>query len=137
MRKLKILIVEDVPQMRNFERTTLEHMLKSVDVEAVGNGVEAKQRLEAEAYDLILCDWEMPGMTGDELLRWVRATPERKDTPFVMVTGRSDKENVLRAINLGVTDYIVKPVTVDVLVKKVAASLRALPKREADPPAAE
>lgn len=133
MRKLKILVVEDVPQMRNFERTTLEHVLKNVDVEAVGNGIEAKQKLEAGPFDLVLCDWEMPGMGGDELLQWMRSVPSFKQTPFVMVTGRSDKEYVLRAINLGVTDYIVKPVTVEVLIKKVAAMLRSLPKREDDP----
>ena len=73
------------------------------------NGRKAQQMLARERFDLILCDWEMPEMSGLELLTWCRTQDALKAVPFIMVTSRGDKENVVQAIQAGVSDFIGKP----------------------------
>ena len=79
--------------------------------------------LSRQNVDLILCDWEMPEMSGLELLTWCRAQENLKTTPFIMVTSRGDKENVVQAIQAGVSDYIGKPFSNDQLVAKIKKAL--------------
>lgn len=126
MKQLEILVVEDMAQMRSFLKLTIEYSFANVRVDAVSNGADARSALMRQNYDLILCDWEMPGMKGDELFKILRENPDWKDIPFIMVTAMTDKEHVLKAVSIGVSDYIIKPVSVEVLVKKMAATLPAL-----------
>ncbi len=80
--------------------------------------------LQREHFDLLLCEWEMPGLSGIDLLKWVRSTPAFKTLPFVMVTGTTAKESVVECINAGVTDYIVKPLTPEALCQKIKKILK-------------
>ena len=92
-------------------------------IEEAVNGRKAQQLLSRQNVDLILCDWEMPEMSGLELLTWCRAQENLKTTPFIMVTSRGDKENVVQAIQAGVSDYIGKPFSNDQLVAKIKKAL--------------
>ena len=118
MANLKILVVDDAAFIRDMVRKTLRARFPSFSVEEAINGRKAQQSLSKEKFDLILCDWEMPEMSGIELLAWLRK--ERKQTtPFVMVTSRGDKANVVEAVQAGVTDYIGKPFSREKLLNKV------------------
>ena len=87
------------------------------------NGRKAQQMLARERFDLILCDWEMPEMSGLELLTWCRTQDALKAVPFIMVTSRGDKENVVQAIQAGVSDFIGKPFSNEQLTSKVRKAL--------------
>jgi len=84
--------------------------------------------LGKEAFDLVLCDWEMPEMSGLELLTWCRQQPELKNLQFIMVTSRGDKENVIQAIQAGVSDFVGKPFTNEQLLTKVKKALTRIGK---------
>ncbi len=126
MKKIRILVVEDMAQMRSFLKMTIEYAFDTASVETVGNAGEAKLALLRENFDLILCDWEMPGLKGDEFFLLTRENPAWKDIPFVMLTAKTNKESVMRAVSLGIANYIVKPVTVDILVSKLSSILPQL-----------
>jgi CheY-like chemotaxis protein len=112
--------------MREFIKAAITESFPSVEIYDASNGKEAQQKLEAARFDVVLCDWEMPEMSGSDLLKWVRSTPAFKDIPFIMVTAKREKESILDAINAGVTDYIVKPLNAEVLCQKLTAVLRKL-----------
>ena len=94
-----------------------------IQLEEAVNGRKAQQIIAAQSFDLILCDWEMPEMSGLELLSWFRQQAEYKTVPFIMVTSRGDKDNVVQAIQAGVSDYIGKPFTQEQLITKVTKAL--------------
>ncbi|HMK48627.1 MAG TPA: response regulator [Thermodesulfovibrionales bacterium] len=120
MKNLRILVVEDVSTMRNFIKATLESSFRNVFVDVAANGSRAKEMLESESFDIVLCDWDMPVMRGDELLQWIRETESLKEISFIMVTGKTQKDDVLLIKDLGADGYIVKPVTVGILIGKLA-----------------
>jgi two-component system, chemotaxis family, chemotaxis protein CheY len=123
---IKIIVVEDSLSMQSFMRTALELNFKNVKVDLASNGVNAMKEIQANPYHIILCDWNIPLLSGDKLLQWVRQTPSLKDIPFIMITGNTGKEDVLKAKELGATDYIVKPVTLDVLMNKLSENNNTL-----------
>ncbi len=115
----KVLIVDDFATMRRI----IKNLLKQLGVEKMEeaeDGVKALQKLRSEKFDLVISDWNMPNMTGLELLQNVRNDPALKTLPFLMVTAEAEKENVLLAIKMGVSNYIVKPFTADVLQEKLS-----------------
>jgi len=118
MANLKVLVVDDAAFIRDLVRKTLRARFPGLAVDEAIHGRKAQQMLNKESYDLILCDWEMPEMSGIELLNWVRKE-QQNAVPFVMVTSRGDKENVVEAIQAGVTDYIGKPFSSESLLNKV------------------
>ncbi|MDR1313964.1 MAG: response regulator, partial [Deltaproteobacteria bacterium] len=79
----------------------------------------ASALLEIDKFDLIISDWNMPNMTGIELLRHVRGTERIKDIPFLMVTAEAQQENIIEAVKAKVSNYIVKPFTADTLNEKM------------------
>jgi len=115
---MKILIVDDFSTMRRIEKNILKH-LGFTNIDEAGDGAEALQKLRAKKYDFIISDWNMPVMEGIELLRAVRADESLKDIPFLMVTAEAEKASVLLAIKEGVSNYIVKPFTEDVIKAKI------------------
>ena len=118
MAKLNVLVVDDAAFIREMVRKTLRSRFPGMQVEDAINGRKAQQLIEKSEFDLILCDWEMPEMSGIELLTWIRQ--QKKSTvPFVMVTSRGDKANVVEAIQAGVTDYMGKPFSSENLLAKV------------------
>lgn len=120
--KLKVLVVDDAAFIREMVRRALRSRFPNMQVEDVTNGRKAQQLMQQAEFDLVLCDWEMPEMSGIELLSWVRQEKKSR-VPFVMVTSRGDKENVIEAIQAGVTDYIGKPFSNDSLIAKVTKVL--------------
>lgn len=130
MAKVTILVVDDAPFIRDLVKKALRSLFPGLQIEEAVNGRKAQQLLSRQRFDLILCDWEMPEMSGLELLQWFRAQPESAKTPFIMVTSRGDKENVIEAIQSGVSDYIPKPFSNDQLSAKVKKALQRTGKLE-------
>ena len=131
MSKVSILVVDDAPFIRDLVKKGLRAAFPGVDLEDAVNGRKAQLLLSKEVFDLVLCDWEMPEMSGLELLSWCRQQDRLKSMPFVMVTSRGDKENVIQAIHAGVSDYIGKPFTNEQLLTKVKKALQKVGKLEA------
>lgn len=123
MSKVNVLIVDDASFIRDLMKKGLRSQFPGIQLEEAVNGRKAQQIIAAQSFDLILCDWEMPEMSGLELLSWFRQQVEYKAVPFIMVTSRGDKENVVQAIQAGVTDYIGKPFTQEQLITKVSKAL--------------
>jgi two-component system, chemotaxis family, chemotaxis protein CheY len=123
---VKIIVVEDSLSMQSFMRTALELNFRNIEVSIAGNGINAMKEMQANPYHMVLCDWNIPLLSGDKLLQWVRETPALKDLPFIMITGNTGKQDVLKAKELGATDYIVKPVTLDVLMNKLSENINTL-----------
>ena len=123
MSKVNVLIVDDASFIRDLMKKGLRSQFPGIQLEEAVNGRKAQQIIAAQGFDLILCDWEMPEMSGLELLSWFRQQVEYKAVPFIMVTSRGDKENVVQAIQAGVTDYIGKPFTQEQLITKVSKAL--------------
>lgn len=115
---LKILIVDDFATMRKVVRNLLKQSGYENVVEAE-DGVSAMRALKAQKVDFVISDWNMPNMSGIELLKAVRADEELKQTPFLMVTAEALQDNVVAAVKAGVSNYIVKPFTAEVLNEKI------------------
>ena len=115
---MKILVVDDFPTMRRIIRNLLKE-LGYLNVEEAEDGSKALSRLKDERFDFVISDWNMPNMTGIELLRAVRSDPALKDMPFLMVTAEAEKDHVIEAIKAGVDNYIVKPFTAATLKEKI------------------
>jgi two-component system chemotaxis response regulator CheY len=115
---IKILIVDDFSTMRKIIRNILTQLGFKNILEA-DDGTTALEILKKEKVDLIISDWNMPKMSGLELLKAVRSDENLKDVPFVMVTAEAQKENILEAIKYKVNQYIVKPFTPETLKEKL------------------
>lgn len=115
---MKILVVDDFATMRKVVRNLLKQGGYENVVEAE-DGVAAMRALKNTKIDFIISDWNMPNMTGIELLKAVRADAEVGNTPFLMVTAEALQENVIAAVKAGVSNYIVKPFTAEVLNEKI------------------
>jgi len=89
----------------------------------VKDGDAAWQAIQAQEFNLIISDWNMPLMTGEELLRNVRNNHQTSNTPFLMLSARSDKDSVIDAIKAGVTEYMHKPFDRQTLIEKVTSLL--------------
>lgn len=123
MKPIKILIVDDAAFMRDLVRKGVRSTYPSFVIKEAADGQQAKGILKQEDFDLVLCDWEMPKMTGDELLTWVRQESSQKDVRFVLVTSRGEKEHVVKALELKASNYIVKPFTNEKLIDVVNTQL--------------
>ena len=121
--KIKVLLVDDAAFTRDLVKKGVRSHFPSFALTEAGNGRQAQNKLADGGYDLVLCDWEMPEMGGDELLEWMRANDATRDTPFVMITSRGEKEHVVKAVELGVSNYIVKPFTTEKLVNIITTVL--------------
>ena len=116
--KMKVLVVDDFSTMRRIVKNILRQLGFENIVEA-DDGETAMRKLESERIDFVVSDWNMPKMSGLELLKWVRSHDEFKDMPFLMVTAEAQKENVLEAVKAKVSNYIVKPFTAETLAEKI------------------
>lgn len=115
---MNVLIVDDFATMRRILKNILRQ-LGFTNISEADDGKTALQALKKEKYDLILSDWNMPGMPGIELLKAVRSDDELKNIPFLMVTAEAEKENIVEAVKLGVSNYIVKPFTAETMSEKL------------------
>jgi two-component system, chemotaxis family, chemotaxis protein CheY len=107
---INVLVVDDFATMRRIIKGVLKQLGFSNLIEAE-DGEAALRELRKEKIGLIVSDWNMPNMTGLELLKAVRADNSLKSIPFLMVTAEGQKENVIQAVQAGVSNYIVKPFT--------------------------
>ncbi|EJM42262.1 response regulator with CheY-like receiver, AAA-type ATPase, and DNA-binding domains [Pseudomonas sp. GM33] len=131
MSKVSVLVVDDASFIRDLVKKCLRNYFPGMRIEDAINGRKAQTMLAKEAFDLVLCDWEMPEMSGLELLTWCREQDNLKAMPFVMVTSRGDKENVVQAIQAGVSGYVSKPFTNEQLITKVKQALHKVGKLDA------
>lgn len=121
---IRILVVDDATFIRDMIKKQLRDKIPGVEVFDAPDGARALAQLKGQAVDLILSDWEMPNMTGAELLTAVRAMPNAGTIPFVMISSRGDRNHIVKAIELGVSDYLTKPFSADELLKKVFKQLK-------------
>ncbi len=115
---MTVMIVDDFPTMRTIIRNLLKQLGFKKIVEAE-DGRNALIVLKNNSVDFLITDWNMPNMTGMELLETIRADSKFKNLPVLMVTAEAAKDNVLQAIKAGVNNYIVKPFTAEVLKEKI------------------
>jgi two-component system phosphate regulon response regulator PhoB len=126
-----ILIVEDEEALTLLLRYNLE--TQGYEVETIARGDEADTRLREGTPDLVILDWMLPGLSGIELCRRLRARPETRQLPIIMLTARGEESERVRGLSTGADDYIVKPFSVPELLARVNALLRrASPERVAD-----
>ncbi|MFZ2448385.1 MAG: response regulator [Syntrophobacteraceae bacterium] len=115
---MTVLIVDDFLTMRRIVRKILRD-LEFQNILEAEDGTVAVEALKTNKVDLIVSDWNMPKMTGLELLKHVRSQDATKDLPFLMVTAEAQKENIVEAVKAKVSNYIVKPFTAATLEEKL------------------
>jgi len=117
-----VLIVDDFGHMRTMLRKALERMDFREILEA-GNGADASILMESNRVDLIISDWDMPGLDGLALLKDVRSKDAAGSIPFLMITAKPNKELILEAVRANVDSFLVKPFLMATLIEKVAEIL--------------
>lgn len=117
-KNIKFLVVDDFSTMRRIIRNLLKE-LEFTNVDEAEDGVAALNKLHSNHFDFVVSDWNMPNMTGIELLRVIRADAALKHLPVLMVTAEAKKENIIEAAKAGASGYIVKPFTAAVLEEKL------------------
>lgn len=120
---MKFLVVDDFSTMRRIIRNLLKE-LGFTNVDEAEDGVSALAKLKAGGFDFIVSDWNMPNMTGIELLRAIRADETLKHLPVLMVTAEAKKENIVEAAQSGASGYVVKPFTAVTLDEKISKILQ-------------
>jgi two-component system chemotaxis response regulator CheY len=117
-KNMKFLIVDDFSTMRRIIRNLLKE-LEFTNADEAEDGVVALNKLHSSQFDFVVSDWNMPNMTGIDLLRAIRADATLKHLPVLMVTAEAKKENIIEAAQAGASGYIVKPFTAAVLEEKL------------------
>lgn len=119
MASLKALVVDDASFVRDLVKRTVRQRFPVIETTDAQNGKRAQSLMSRARFDLVLCDWEMPEMSGLELLQWMRQQPEYARVPFIMITSRGDKDHVIEAVKEGVSEYLGKPFSPDGLSRKI------------------
>jgi two-component system, chemotaxis family, chemotaxis protein CheY len=114
----KVIFVEDSPTMRRIIMNSLKK-IGIEDVTEAENGVDALDKMGDASWDMVITDWNMPEMNGEELVRELRGKDQYKDMPILMITTRGMQDDVMTAIKMGVNGYVVKPFTPEILKKKI------------------
>ncbi|HQS57051.1 MAG TPA: chemotaxis response regulator CheY [Gallionellaceae bacterium] len=123
---MKILVVDDFSTMRRIVRNLLKELGFS-NVEEAEDGIDALKKLRADTFDFVVSDWNMPNMTGIDLLREIRKDAALKHLPVLMVTAEAKKENIIEAAQAGASGYVVKPftaITLDEKLKKIFLTMQ-------------
>ncbi len=128
---IRVLIIDDHFATRDMVRSILRSV-GFTDTVTAEDGQHAFNVLKDGDVDMIICDWNMPVMSGIELLRRTRKLEHYKDTPFLMLTAEIYRENVEEAIKLGVNDYVAKPFTSATLIEKVTKLARGISRSPGD-----
>ena len=115
---MRILVVDDSPTIRELTKIFLKD-LEFTNVEEAADGSNALEKLKSEVFDLVITDWNMPKLSGLELLKAIRADDKMRKIPVLMVTSVAEKDNVTQAVQAGINDYILKPISAEVLKSKI------------------
>lgn len=119
MAMLKALVVDDASFVRDLVKRTIRQSFPVFETADAANGRRAQSLMSKVRFDLIVCDWEMPEMSGIELLQWMRDQPQYAKVPFIMITSRGDKDHVVEAVKGGVSEYLGKPFSAEGLSNKI------------------
>jgi len=117
-KNMKILVVDDFSVMRRIIKNLLVELGFS-DISEADDGTTALPMLQQGNFDLVISDWNMPGMTGMQLLQAIRADQRLSATPVLLVTAENKRENIIHAAQVGVNGYVVKPFTAATLNEKL------------------
>jgi len=115
---MKILVVDDMVTMRKIVKSILKQ-LGFAHVEEAENGQDALQKLRSDTFGFVVSDWNMPVMTGIDMLRSIRGDEKLKAIPVLMVTAEAQQSNLVEAVQAGVSNYIVKPFTAETMQEKL------------------
>lgn len=116
---ISILIADDFPTMRKIVKSVLKQLGYQNVTEAEDGEIALTILKTNSSIEFVVSDWNMPNMTGIELLKAVRADPKLKHLPFLMVTAEADKDNIVEAVKSGVSNYIVKPFNAATMKEKI------------------
>ncbi len=122
---MKFLVVDDFSTMRRIIRNLLKE-LGFHNVDEAEDGAVALNKLKAGSFDFVVSDWNMPNMTGVEMLRAIRADQSLKHLPVLMVTAEAKKEHIVEAAQAGANGYVVKPFTAATLDEKIGKILQKM-----------
>jgi len=117
-KNMKILVVDDFSTMRRIVKNLLRD-LGFTNTSEADDGATAWPMLQSSDYDFVVTDWNMPGMTGIELLKKIRSDERLKDIPVLMVTAEAKRDQIVAAAQAGVNGYVVKPFTAAALKEKI------------------
>ena len=123
--RMKVLVVDDFATMRKIVRNILKQ-IGFEDITEAEDGNAALRVLKNEKIGLVVTDWNMPNMSGLELLQEIRRNGQTQKIPVLMVTAEGLKENVMEAVKAGVNNYVVKPFTAEVLQEKIETIFKKL-----------
>jgi two-component system chemotaxis response regulator CheY len=115
---MKIMVVDDMSTMRRIVKNVLKQLGFS-NIDEAENGKDAFEKIKQGGFGFVVSDWNMPVMTGIELLRAIRADEALKTLPVMLVTAEAQKENIIEAVQAGVSNYIVKPFTAEQIQEKI------------------
>ncbi|MBM9890202.1 MULTISPECIES: chemotaxis response regulator CheY [Deefgea] len=124
---MRFLVVDDFSTMRRIVRNLLKE-LGFTNVDEAEDGQVALHKLKNGQFEFVVTDWNMPNMTGIELLRAIRADTQLKHLPVLMVTAEAKKENIIEAATAGASGYVVKPFTAATLDEKLKKIFANMPK---------
>ncbi len=116
--EIKVLVVDDDPTTRRIIKK-IAAQIGFTDIVEAENGAEAFAKVQEQEFGLILSDWDMPVMNGMEFLEKVRKDERYTEIPFIMITANDTRENIILAAKARVSQYIVKPFTVQALKAKI------------------
>nr|WP_199040831.1 chemotaxis response regulator CheY [Dyella sp. ASV24] len=120
-KNMKILVVDDFSTMRRIVRNLLVELgFSNGLIQEADDGENALTMLRNNSFDMVVTDWNMPNMTGIDLLRAIRAEPALKGLPVLMVTAENNRDQIIAAAQAGVNGYIVKPFTAVTLQEKLS-----------------
>ena len=123
---MRFLVVDDSSTMRRIIINTLSRIGHPDSLEA-GNGREGLEKLRGGGVDVVITDWNMPEMNGLEFVRAIRANPATRSVPVLMVTTNAAQDDIVEALKAGVSNYVVKPFTPDIIKDKIQAVLAKQP----------
>jgi len=126
--KMKILVVDDFSTMRRIVKNVLKQ-IGFENIEEAEDGAQALAKMKGGGYGFVVTDWNMPNMDGLEFFKTARQEPALKDVPFLMVTAEAEKDKVIKAIQAGVNNYIVKPFTAEIFKEKMDRIFEKLEKK--------
>lgn len=129
MRATSFLVVDDSRTVRNLVADIIKNDLGGEVVHKAADGAEALAVLKEHEVDVVISDWNMPNMSGEELLYAVRQELKRDDLPFIMMTANDDRDSIITAVQLGASQYIIKPFTPMELEEKIISSWNYFNKR--------